>query len=235
MNDAELFERVLARAKERNLRNSDVARKLNISTVIFYKYKRTGARFSQSTRRAVINFLQEAVAPIITEQDIKAVPVFTVKQVAKLLSSGQINLEMASNQGTVLFGKASPGDFSLTVSGDAMMPWYPSGTKLLVGTQKKPKSGDRVVARVADSAELLFRVYVDLGGEFALLPINKDKKYSALVFDKMDKGVTWFSVFPIKQSLRDEDALDEAMKRVGKRHFWEDWLENREKRKAIKH
>ena len=234
MNDAELFERVLARARQMNLRNSDVARKLNISTVIFYKYKRMGAHFSASTRQAVIDFLQEAVAPIITEQDIKPVPMFTMNQVSKILSSGRFNLDMVSSRGTVLFRKTSPGDFCVTVSGDDMIPWYPPGTKLLVGTQRKPKSGDRVVARIAKSPDILFRVYVDLGGSFALLTINEDNDHSPMVFDKMDKGETWFSVLPIKQSLRDEDALDEAMRRAGKHHFWEKWLEDRKKKKAVR-
>ena len=113
--------------------------------------------------------------------------------------------------------------FSVKIAGNSMLPWYPAGTFLLVSRIEKPRTGDRVVASVSDYSDLLFKIYVDLGGEFALLSINQTDGVKPLIFDKMDKGNTWFCVMPVLESIRNERNLDAAMTASGITHFWEKW------------
>ena len=106
-----------------------------------------------------------------------------------------------------------------------MLPWYPPGTRVLIGRGEKPRTGDRVIANIADFQEPVFKIYVDLGAEFALLSINAEDGLPPRKFDKMDKGETWFWCWPVKESIRNERDMDEAMKQAGERHRWQDWLE----------
>lgn len=65
-----------------------------------------------------------------------------------------------------------------------------------------------------------------------LLSINEKDGLPPIELDKMDKGETWYWIYPIGESVRDEFALDECMKRHGIRHFWEDRLKEARARAA---
>lgn len=66
--------------------------------------------------------------------------------------------------------------FALTVKGDSMESrrgrTYPAGCVIFVDPQKQPADGDRVVARLADSGEITFKVYKHEDGQRWLQPLN---------------------------------------------------------------
>lgn len=149
------------------------------------------------------------------------VPLLTVAQAASVQPAPfgpPSNIEAGEKSG---FISAREGDFAIVVSGRSMMPWYPPGTHLLVRRGELPKTGDRVVAMLEGNAEPIFKVFVDLGDKFGLLSINQSEGIDPIWLNKMDRE-SWYWVWPIIESKRDERALDAAMKEFGVRHFWED-------------
>lgn len=117
------------------------------------------------------------------------------------------------------FPLAQPGDFCLVVSGDSMLPWYPEGTRLLC-RPCRPGRGQRVVA-VLGSGEVVFKVFVEKDDKFCLFSINEDGQ--DYVFSKTDYTAVR-AIYPIIESIRDEQAIDKAMRSSGIRHRWEDKL-----------
>ena len=173
-----------------------------------------------------IQGVTEGIAHLLPRSDLKPVPVYTIAQAAQIYAKpfGDPIADQAVLK-TCSFINPSEGDFAVIVSGSSMLPWYPPGTRLLIGRGKKPKTGDRVIANIAESVEPVFKIYIDLGSFFVLLSINEEEGTPPRKFDKMDKGETWFWCFPVKESIRDENNMDEAMKASGKRHAWQDWLD----------
>lgn len=157
--------------------------------------------------------------------DFVKVPLLSVAQAAELRPHSNGGAHEMPNDETVYFDKATAGDFAVLVSGSSMEPWYPAGTKVLVGREDKPQTGDRVIAMIADYAEPIFKTYVDLGKDFALLSINRSEGCDPIIIDKMDR-VAWYWVWPIKATVRIERDVDAAMKKHGIHHFWEKWLED---------
>ena len=161
----------------------------------------------------------ESVSRTVTP--LKLVPVLTMAQAATLganASGGGINGFEAGQ--TIGFAHPKDGDFAIEVVGKSMLPWYPPGTHLLVGKDEKPKTGDRVAAMLAEFSEPVFKVFVDRGDTFELMSINRNDGVAPIVLDKMDR-TSWFWCWPIRESRRDESALDEAMREFGIKHFWE--------------
>ena len=119
------------------------------------------------------------------------------------------------------FPLAQPGDFCLVVSGDSMLPWYPEGTRLLCRACR-PGRGQRVVA-VLGSGEVVFKVFVEKDDKFCLFSINEDGE--DFVFSKTDYGAVR-AIYSIIESIRDEQAIDKAMRSSGIRHRWEERLKS---------
>ena len=120
------------------------------------------------------------------------------------------------------FPLAQPGDFCLVVSGDSMLPWYPEGTRLLCRSCR-PGRGQRVVA-VLGSGEVVFKVFVEKDDKFCLFSINEDGGED-FVFSKTDYGAVR-AIYSIIESIRDEQAIDKAMRSSGIHHRWEDKLKS---------
>jgi len=73
--------------------------------------------------------------------------------------------------------QVGPHAFALRVNGDSMenpkgKPTYPDGAVIIVDPDKVAQSGSRVVAKLADSQEATFKVYVQDGGRQYLKPLN---------------------------------------------------------------
>lgn len=119
------------------------------------------------------------------------------------------------------FPLARQGDFCLVVSGDSMLPWYPEGTRLLCRSCR-PERGQRVVA-VLGSGEVVFKVFVEKDDKFCLFSINEDGQ--DFVFAKTDYGAVR-AIYSIIESIRDEQAIDKAMRSSGIHHRWEDKLKS---------
>ena len=117
------------------------------------------------------------------------------------------------------FPLAQEGDFCLVVSGDSMLPWYPEGTRLLC-RPCRPVRGQRVVA-VLDSGEVVFKVFVDKDDKFCLFSINDEGE--DYVFKKKDFHAVR-AIYSIIESIRDEQAIDQAMRSSGIHHRWEEKL-----------
>lgn len=160
----------------------------------------------------------------LKNDDLTPVPLLTTAQAAQMCSDPVKFADEILDGETAYFDQVSVGDFAVLVSGRSMMPWYPPGTRVLVGKNLQPQTGDRVIACIADYAEPIFKIYVDLGGQFALLSINKQEGCEPIIIDKMDRAA-WFWLYPIKASIRHEHDIDQAMKAHGIHHFWEPWVE----------
>lgn len=121
------------------------------------------------------------------------------------------------------FPLAKKGDFCLVVSGDSMLPWYPEGTRLLC-RPCRPRKGQRVVA-VLGTGEVVFKVFADKDDKFCLFSINDEGGGQDFVFDKNDFSAVR-AIYSIIESIRDESAIDQAMKSSGIHHRWEEKLKN---------
>ena len=117
------------------------------------------------------------------------------------------------------FASGRPGDFAIRVSGDSMLPWYPTGTLLLVRPNARLQSGDRVVA-IFENGDIVFKVFVQKGGKVGLLSINHDGG-NDYVFDAEDTSKIR-GMYKVIASARDEEKLDHAMSDSGIRHDWQD-------------
>lgn len=76
---------------------------------------------------------------------------------------------------------------------------------------------------VLGSGEVVFKIFVEKDDKFCLFSINDDGH--DLVFAKSDYGAVR-AIYSIIESIRDEQAVDRAMKSSGIRHRWEDKLKS---------
>ena len=218
---------------DHQLNQEEMAKRLDVTPATLSNWLSGVHGLTKKSQLKVEHVCAEAIhrphgnAQVISIHELKPVRVYSIAQAAQVATKpfGDAAADFDDEE-TVNFIDPSPEDFAIRVSGDSMMPWYPSGTRVLVGRGDKPRTGDRVIANIADFEEPVFKVYVDLGGEFALLSINKDGGIAPLRFDKMDKGESWYWVYPIKESVRNERSVDDAMSKSGIHHFWEKWLED---------
>lgn len=167
----------------------------------------------------------------LKKEDFVAVPTLTVAQAMEITPQnhpfGNSLAAFIEDTPPSYFSTAKPGDFAVIVSGSSMEPWYPQGTRLLVGRDEIPKTGQRVIANIADHSEPVFKIFVDVDTErFALLSINDKEGCKPIILNKMSRG-EWHWVWPIKASIRYENDVDAAMKKHGIHHFWEKWLEDK--------
>lgn len=120
------------------------------------------------------------------------------------------------------FPSGKPTDFVIRVSGDSMLPWYPSGTLLLVRPYQDIPNGKRVVA-VLDEGEIIFKIFARTRkNEIALMSINEHDGRDYL-FPASGKGIRY--ICRVVQSIRNEDDLDHAMSVTGLHHNWEKKLD----------
>lgn len=217
-----------------------MAKKLKVSQSSFsqwendeYKPKFEQLRKLSNVFNVRISEIDESIAlngdaVLASPNDLRAVPLLTTAQAKELDISrpfGGIEIEDGE---MVFFAKPKEGDFAVTVNGHSMEPWYPVGTRVLVGFKEIPKHGDRVVVNVPYQKELLFKVYLDLGAKFALFSINQKDGVEPIVIDKMDRDA-YYWVYPIKESVRNEADVDTAMKKHQVRHCYEDWVRDYKK------
>ena len=242
VTDAELLNAMTKYVSDNMLTWVELADKLGIVRENISRWK-SGRPISKRMKRKLIErFMPEALegdshdanktgdALFLNKTDFVAVPLLSMAQARELRGLSSIVEDVPSGE-VVLFDHASPGDFAMVISGKSMMPWYPPGTKVLVGRDRKPKTGDRVIASIADFSEPLFKVYVDNGGTFSLLSINQDEGCDPITVDKMDRDA-WYWVWPIISSYRNEADIDRAMQERGIHHFWEKWAEEHTNKKA---
>lgn len=146
-------------------------------------------------------------------------PLLTVAQAASIRPTA-LGLPIIGDNETSGFINVQEGDFAVVIAGRSMMPWYPPGTHVLVRRSETPKTGDRVVAMLADSAEPVFKVFIDNGSTFTLLSINEEDGLPPITLNKMDRE-EWYWCYPIVESKRNERMLDAAMHEFGIEHFWQ--------------
>lgn len=241
MNDQELYKKFEEYFSDKGWTFDLAAEAINVSRSTLFNWK-NGKPISKRGRMAMRALVADSepsppperpkIVPnaffINAAETFKPVPLLTIAQAKELMPHGLGAANDIPADSLVHFPHVSPGDFAVQIAGNSMMPWYPPGTQLLVSREAKPQTGNRVIAMLADYAEPLFKIYIDLGGRFALYSINEQDGCAPIELDKMDKGETWYWVWKIKVSARDEDAVDAAMKEFGIHHGWEKWLEKRQ-------
>ena len=232
MNDQELYKKFEEYFSDRGWTFELAAEAINVSRSTLFNWK-TGKPISKRGRMAMRALVADSAPPASPRPsecsfDVPPpvfVPLLTVAQAATLQGApfgpSGAGIEEGEQSG---FVSAKPGDFAIVVSGRSMMPWYPPGTHVLVRPGKVPQTGNRVVAMMAEDIEPIFKIYIDLGGRFALLSINEQEGIPPCILDKMDR-TEWYWCWPIVESKRNEDDLDASMKEFGVRHHWQEWLE----------
>lgn len=115
------------------------------------------------------------------------------------------------------------GDFAIKVAGDSMLPWYPEGTYLLVRPSARPRTGDRVVLILGDGS-VLFKIFLERPNSYVFVSVNECD--GCVIKVRKDDHAAVRAVYKVISSLRNEEALDAAMKENGKHHFWEKYLED---------
>ena len=118
----------------------------------------------------------------------------------------------------VSFSLGQAGDFAIQVTGDSMAPSYPEGTILLVRPNVRLANGDPVVAILANG-EVVFKIFVEGKTKITLASVSGDdgRTYQ---FAKTDSRAVW-ALYKVIQSMRDEAAINEAMKSQGVAQSWE--------------
>lgn len=121
------------------------------------------------------------------------------------------------------FDLGKPGDVVIRVAGESMLPWYPPGTLVLVRPNKRPQTGQRVVA-VLEDGEVVFKIFGETKNHFHLLSLNSHDGKD-FHFEKNDcRSIR--SIWIVIQSARDEQELDKAMQDAGIHHSWEDKIKD---------
>lgn len=239
ITDEQILETIANYLKQKLITWSDFADELGIARENLSRW-RAGRPISPKIKKKLLGWLMpDLIANEQTEmakkpgnvtfvnvaEKFKSVPLLTTAQAKELDPHGLGTVDDIPEGATIMFDNVENGDFAVQISGNSMMPWYPPGTRVLVTREWKPRTGDRVIASIADCTEPLFKVYIDMGGKFALYSISNRDGCDPIILDKMDRTETWYWIYPIKSSFRDERAVDNAMKDYGVHHGWEKWLE----------
>ena len=144
-----------------------------------------------------------------------------VKLASKAATKKQGNVFIPTTDGIgiddeyIYFPHAKETDFSIEITDDSMSPWYPEGTFILASTEQMPVTGDRVIVQNEDG-KILFKVFIDEGKSVRLMSINRNNG-DDIVLSKRSP----VKIYPIKQSIRDEQKLDEHMEEADIKYFWE--------------
>lgn len=131
----------------------------------------------------------------------------------------------ANSEERMPFQDGRPGDVAIRIVGDSMEPWYPSGTLVLIRPGARLRSGDGVIAILADGS-VVFKTYVERRNTFLLLSINEDNGCK-FEFNKSDHFAVR-GLYLVVGSFRNEIKLRETMHANGKHHFWEKYLDEKE-------
>ena len=229
MNDSELYRKFEEYFTDHGWTFEQAAAAINVSRSSLFNWK-NGKPISKRARMAMRMLVAEPEKSVPQKRpgdcsfDVPPpvlVPLLTVAQAASVQAAPfgpPANIEAGEQSG---FISAREGDFAIVVAGRSMMPWYPPGTQVLVRPGELPKTGDRVVAMLAQNEEPLFKVFIDLGDTFGLLSINEKYGIAPIYINKMARD-EWYWVWPIIESKRNERALDAAMRDFGIHHFWEE-------------
>jgi len=203
---------VTSELKKMRIAPLDLAEKIILESNQKREAERTAARKAKSD------------AEIPTDVDGAWLPVISDAAAAEC-NPGLMPLLDCVNQNSeekAFFPSGKPTDFVIRVSGDSMLPWYPSGTLLLVRPYQDIQNGKRVVA-VLDEGEIIFKIFARTRkNEIALMSINNHDGRDYL-FPASGKGIRY--ICRVVQSIRNEDDLDSAMSATGIHHNWEKKLD----------
>lgn len=105
-------------------------------------------------------------------------------------------------------GNMGDGMAAIAVDGTSMTPFYPDGTIVYFSIRQTPKNGDRVIAKLKKEQALVFKLFCKTNGHVELKSIDKDGR-NFTFSNPADNPFEW--IYPVKYSLRDEDALDREL------------------------
>lgn len=111
------------------------------------------------------------------------------------------------------------GLLAIKIEGDSMSPWYPDGTVVIISCRQTPAHGKRVVAKLRDSGEVVFKVFLRKDKKVKLASINEEAG-KGFEWDNPEDNPFWW-IYPVKYSFRDEDDIDFQMQINGIHNSWE--------------
>ena len=221
--------------------NSEIARKFGVTrSHIGNIFKGKVTYFEPKTWERIEPILRPYIKPHVpkaTESNVEFVTIDTKDKLFPVISEAAAagcntsyvplaEYARENSEDLRFFDLGKPGDVVIRVAGESMLPWYPPGTLVLVRPNKKPQTGQRVVA-VLEDGEVVFKIFGETKNHFHLLSLNSHDGKD-FHFEKNDfRSIR--SVWIVIQSARNEMELDKAMQKAGIHHEWEDKLEKFEK------
>lgn len=109
------------------------------------------------------------------------------------------------------------GMFAVRITGDSMTPWYPQGTIVYINGREYPSSGKRVIAKLKNSGEVVFKIFYRHQNKVMLLSFD-DSGRNFIWENPNDNPFVW--IYPVKYSFRDEDAIDSEVYLHGVEPQW---------------
>ncbi len=154
-------------------------------------------------------------------QEAGAIPVISTAQAAGFDST----LEPFDDYASSLEHEEAPGFgdrtgmLAVRISGDSMTPWYPPGTIVYINGREYPSSGKRVIAKLRNTGEVVFKIFY-----------RSRDKVMLLAFDDTGRNFVWGNenpddnpfvwIYPVRYSFRDEDAVDSGFCSPGSEPQW---------------
>lgn len=151
----------------------------------------------------------------------KAVPVISTAQAAGFDST----LEPFDDYASSLEHGEAPGFgdrtgmLAIRISGDSMTPWYPPGTIVYINGREYPSSGKRVIAKLRNTGEVVFKIFYRNRDKVMLLALDDSGRNFVWENENPDDNpFVW--IYPVRYSFRDENAADSEVSLCGAEPQW---------------
>ena len=158
-------------------------------------------------------------AEVSPAPEMKSIPVISIAQAAGF----DCTLEPFDDYASSLDHEEAPmfeekeGMFAVRITGDSMTPWYPQGTIVYINGREYPSSGKRVIAKLKNSGEVVFKIFYRHQNKVMLLSFD-DSGRNFIWENPNDNPFVW--IYPVKYSFRDEDAIDSEVYLHGVEPQW---------------
>lgn len=137
----------------------------------------------------------------------REIPVISIDQAAGF----DCTLEAFDSYALSMEHEAAPvleemdGLLAVKLSGESVTSWYSPGTIVYISSRDYPRPGKRVIAKLKNAGEIVFKVFFRKENKIMLL--SGDGSGRDFIWEKPNENpFAW--IYPVKYSFRDEDALD---------------------------
>jgi len=127
----------------------------------------------------------------------------------------------AQDHGTAPLLEDKSGMLAIRMTGNSACSWYSPGTIVYLSCHDYPRPGKRVIAKLKDDGEVVFRIFYRKDNRVMLL--STDGSGNDFIWEKPGENpFSW--IYPIKYSFRDEDSADSEIH--GVEHSWKERINN---------